>query len=136
MGNARPATCGSFAGNKRGAICHHHSMRNIEGRKIGKDGLYPEMAERKGDVVYPTFHIGIQHLPEAKDWKIGSTYDITLRVKQTGVHISRNESSKKDIGDASFEILGIEPHGPAKKAAKTPKKPAKRYSRLAGGGRD
>lgn len=94
------------------------------------------MAERKGDVIYPHFNIGIQHLPEAKDWKIGQTYDITLRVKQTGVHISRNETSKKDIGDASFEILGIEPHGPVKKAAKPTKKPAKRYSRLVGEGRD
>lgn len=99
------------------------AMREIKGKKIGKDGMYPEMAERKGDVVYPTFYISIEHLPEAKAWKIGSTYDVTLRVKQTGVNIRRNEGRKTDYGEANFEIVGIAPCGEVKTAAK-------RYSRI------
>ena len=93
--------------------------------------MHPEVADMKGDIRYPSFYISIEHLPEAKDWKIGSTYDVTLRVKQTGVNIHRNEGKNTDYGDANFEILGIEPHGEVKKKKEAaPKKPAKRYSRM------
>lgn len=93
-------------------------MRKIKGRKIGNDGL---MEDRKGDVVYPHFFIDIQHLPEAKDWEIGKTYDVTLRVRQTGLHVSRHEGRKEDTGEATFAIVGVQPHGPVE--------PEKRYKR-------
>lgn len=98
-------------------------MREIKGKKIGKDGMHPETSQMKGDIVYPNFYISTEHLPEAKTWEIGSTYDITLRVKQTGVNIRRNEGQKKDFGDAQFEILGIEPKGEVKAEPK-------RFSRM------
>lgn len=99
------------------------TMRAIKGRTIGKDGDFPEIADRKGDVVYPTFYIGIEHLPEAKDWKIGSTYEVTLRLKQTGLNLRRHEGKDKDFGNAEFEITGICVHGEDKKESKT-------YSRM------
>lgn len=98
-------------------------MRAIKGRTIGKGGDFPEIADRKGDVVYPTFYIGIEHLPEAKDWKIGKTYEVTLRIKQTGLNLRRHEGKDKDFGDASFEITGICVHGEDKEEGKT-------YSRI------
>lgn len=94
-------------------------IRAIKGRKIGEKGIHPEMAERKGDVIYPSFYISIEHLPEAKDWEIGKTYDVTLRVRQTGLNIHRHEGRKEDYGSADFEIIGIKPHGEVKKEAKT-----------------
>jgi len=96
-------------------------IREIKGKKIGKDGLFPETSERKGDIIYPTFYIDIKNLPEAKEWEIGKEYEITLRIRQTGLSIRKNESSKEDYGNADFEIVGIGVHGEA---------PKKRYSRI------
>lgn len=107
-------------------------MRSIQGKKIGKDGMYPDAVESKGDVIYPTFYISIKDLPEAKDWKIGGVYDVTLRLKQTGVNIHKHEGKKEDYGDASFEIHGIQTHGEVKKKVKKApvKKKEKYYSRI------
>lgn len=80
--------------------------------------MYPEMSERKGDVVYPHFHIDIKHLPEAKEWEIGKTYEVTLQVRQTGLNLRRHEGKKEDYGDADFEIVGIEPRGEVKKESR------------------
>ena len=99
-------------------------MRTIKGKTIGKDGLYPDMAERKGDKVYPSFYINIEHLPEAKDWKPGKKYDVSLRLKMTGINIRKHEGKNKDFGEANFEIHGVECHGEVKKEPK-------RYSRVA-----
>lgn len=89
-------------------------MRTIKGDTVGKDGLYPEVAGRKGDVIYPNFYINIKHLPEAKDWKIGKTYDVTLRLRQTGLNLHRHEGRNEDSGSAEFEIIGIDPTGEVK----------------------
>lgn len=97
-------------------------MRKIKGRKIGDNGL---LEERKGDVIYPSFFIDIKHLPEAKDWEIGETYDVTLRVRQTGLHVSRHEGRKEDIGEATFEIVAINPHGPTEEKKRYKRKSKK-----------
>lgn len=93
-------------------------MRKIEGKKVGKDGVYPEMAEMKGDTIFPTFYISIEHLPEAKDWPMGKTYDVTLRLRMTGINIRKHEGKDKDMGDANFEIVGIDSKGEVKGSPK------------------
>ena len=50
---------------------------------------------------YPYFSIDLKHLPEAKKWEIGKTYEIALQIKQTGIH------QIEGTGDAQFEIHGI-----------------------------
>ena len=95
-------------------------IKPTKGRKIGKNECYPD-GPSKGDTVYPLFSIDIVELPEAKDWKIGQEYEITLRIRQTGLSVYKNESRKEDYGSASFEITGIGIHGEAKN---------KRYSRI------
>lgn len=59
-------------------------------------------------VMYPHISISLDVLPEAKDWKIGKVYDVRLRLKQTGMHMSKGKDGK-EMGDASFDIIGIEP---------------------------
>ena len=61
------------------------------------------MAEPKRDY-YPSVHLPLAVIPEAKKWKVGETYEISLKVKQTGV--SENEHG----GNVSFDILGIKVH--------------------------
>lgn len=62
---------------------------------------------------YPTLYIGIEHLPEAKDWKVGKTYKVTFHLKQTGIS-QRKGRDGKEYGSADFDIIGIEVHGKAK----------------------
>lgn len=96
-------------------------MRTIKGKSM-KD-MYPSEVSKAADVIYPNVSLSLDALPEAKDWKVGKTYDVTLRVKQTGMHLSKGKSG--DNGSAQFDIVGIHPHGEAKADA------PKRYSRIA-----
>lgn len=83
-------------------------MRKVEGDKM-------DSPEKMGEstVWYPNFHIATKHLPESKEWKVGNTYDIVIRVRQTGIssHMGRD---KKEHGGADFDIIGIDPKGEVK----------------------
>lgn len=59
----------------------------------------------KGNEIWPTFRIELIHLPEAKKWKIGEEYTISMKVKMTGISQSRFQN------DAEFEIKEIEAEG-------------------------
>lgn len=56
---------------------------------------------------YPTIRLDLQHIPEAKDWKIGETYHVELELKMVGISQSRFDNS------AEFEIHEIEPESDA-----------------------
>lgn len=47
----------------------------------------------------PRFHLSSKDLPEIKKWKIGKEYEISLKVKQKGMH-----EEGKEV-DANFEII-------------------------------
>ena len=51
---------------------------------------------------YPTIRIDLDHIPEAKKWKIGNHYKITMDVKMVGI------SQSKYQNDSEFEIREIE----------------------------
>lgn len=61
---------------------------------------------------YPEFSIGLKHLPEAKDWKVGNKYKVTLELEQTGLSIKeKKDADEFDINwgnRAEFNIIGIE----------------------------
>ena len=99
------------------------SMRKIKGEKVGKMGM-PSEASEAGDIRFPTFYIDIKHLPEAKDWEMGKTYNVTLQLRQTGLSIRKNEGKNEDMGNAEFEIIGIDPVGEVKEK----KEPKARYT--------
>jgi hypothetical protein len=53
----------------------------------------------------PTIHLDSKCLPEIKDWKIGKTYTIHLKVRLKDMHEEYDDS--KVIG-AGFEVLKAE----------------------------
>lgn len=55
--------------------------------------------------IYPSFRLELTHLPEAKKWKIGQEYEISMKVKMVGISQSRFQN------DAEFEIKEIESEG-------------------------
>ena len=66
---------------------------------------------------YPSFGIELEHLPEAKNWKVGNPYGINLEVKMSGITI------EDDYERASFDITGIETISKlAKKKVESPKR--------------
>ena len=61
---------------------------------------------------YPQLYISTEHLPEAKDWKVGKTYKVTFNLKQTGMSMRKGRDGKEH-GSADFDIVGLEVHGKA-----------------------
>ena len=59
--------------------------------------------------IYPRFRIDLEHLPEAKKWTIGKEYKIELKLKMTGISISKFQN------DTEFDIVGIETQSGEKK---------------------
>lgn len=59
-------------------------------------------SKKKSDPIYPTVRIDLEHIPEAKDWKVGDEYTIEMKVRMTGLSQSRFDNS------AEFEIREIE----------------------------
>lgn len=51
--------------------------------------------------IYPSFRVELQHLPEAKECKPGDECEIHMKVKMTGLSISRYQN------DSEFEIHEI-----------------------------
>lgn len=77
-------------------------MRKIKPEKINKSG---EVSTPRKEI-YPSFHIGLKHLPEAKDWDIGKKYGLILKLEMTGIHIDKGGG--QDWSGADFDIVGIE----------------------------
>lgn len=73
-------------------------MRKIKPKSYGSE-LGP--IREKSDKIYPRIHIDLEHIPEAKKWKVGDTYHIEMELKMTGLSISRFQN------DAEFEIREI-----------------------------
>lgn len=84
------------------------TMRTIKGKKWNET----EMIGKPSDKHWPNVSIGLDVLPEAKEWKIGKTYTVTLKIRQTGMHMSKGGSGEH--GSAQFDIVGIDPKGEAK----------------------
>lgn len=76
-------------------------MRKIK-PKVDKYSLGPSKAPKESKPIYPTTRLDLEHLPEAKEWKLGKTYRIEMEVKLVGLSQSRFDNS------AEFEIHGIE----------------------------
>lgn len=61
------------------------------------------LKKEKSKPIYPTIRIQLEHLPEAKNWKLGEMHCMELKVKLIGLSQSRFDNS------AEFEIQGIDP---------------------------
>lgn len=72
-------------------------------RKLKPDTEKEIAEESPSRRMWPSFHIGIDHLPEAKKWDMGKTYRLALEVEMTGLNIEEKEK----YSDARFDIKGI-----------------------------
>ena len=75
-------------------------------RKIKPETMKEAKAEVPSRPLYPHFSIGMEHLPEAKNWEVGKKYRIALQMKMTGKNIEQRVG--KDWSHAEFDIIGIE----------------------------
>jgi len=80
------------------------AFRKIKPKSSNELGIGPSSENKK---IFPHLRIELVHLPEAKKWDIGKEHTITLKLKQTGISISRFQN------DAEFDIIAIDPQGPA-----------------------
>lgn len=55
--------------------------------------------------VFPTIRIDLEHMPEAKAWKLGKSYDVKFELKLVGLSQSRFDNS------CEFELHGVETDG-------------------------
>lgn len=79
--------------------------------------MYGEMPMNSdAKVLYPTICFDTNTLPEAKDWKVGTTYKLALEITMTGTS-QRKGRDGKETGHFDFDVVGIEP-GDAVKAGK------------------
>jgi len=88
------------------------SFRKIKPKSFDELGESPSKRENRKS--FPRFRIELTHLPEAKKWEIGKEYIVTLKIKQTGISISRFQN------DAEFDITAIDPQGLAVKTEDNP----------------
>lgn len=51
---------------------------------------------------FPRFRIDSKHLPEAKKWEVGKEYTVTLKLKMTGISISKFQN------DSEYDVIGID----------------------------
>jgi len=99
-------------------------MRTIKGKTYSR--MYgPEsvIGGNKEKLIFPHLDIDLEYLPEARKWKNGSTYEVTLRITQRSIR--EDERS----GSAGFDIVGVsvaDPN-PVQKGTAKPGKVARRY---------
>ena len=74
-------------------------MREIQPEKI-------EGVSEVSKIYYPTVHFNSKELPEIKDWEVGKTYELKLKVKQKSMREAMHGEEKMRIAD--FDIIGVE----------------------------
>lgn len=77
-------------------------MRKVK-PKVDDYSSGPMLKPTKSKPRYPTVRMDLDTIPEAKEWKVGKTYEVGLKLKMVGISQSRFDNS------AEFEIRGIEP---------------------------
>ena len=93
-------------------------MKGLTYRKIEGDNYdVPEPKRR----YLPRIDFTLEDLPEAKDWEVGSTYEVAIKVKQIGLRLDGSDDSSE--GNATFEIVGVKVLN-----SKDPNKKVSRYN--------
>lgn len=60
-----------------------------------------ETGPSKSKKIYPTLRLKHEFFPEAKKMEVGKEYEVELKLRMTGISISRFEN------DSEFEIIGF-----------------------------
>ena len=56
---------------------------------------------------YPSFSIGLKHLPEAEKWKVGDDYKVSLKLRMKKLSKAEAQGEQSD-GSVEFDIIGVE----------------------------
>lgn len=75
------------------------AIRKIE-PKVDEMFASPTKGEKKK--TFPRLRLEHQFFPEAKKWEVGKEYTVTLKLKMTGISISKFQN------DSEFDIIGFE----------------------------
>lgn len=70
--------------------------------KNSEVGLVKDKEPKK---IYPTIRLAHEFFPETKKWEVGKEYEVTLKLKMTGLSIARWQN------DSEFDIIGFECEG-------------------------
>ena len=76
---------------------------SLKFRKIKAKTMKEGLTEAPSREMWPSFHIGVEHLPEAKKYDIGKTYRVALELEMTGINIQE----KEEFSVVNFNIKGI-----------------------------
>lgn len=90
-------------------------LRKIKPEKMGE--MEMPMAKDMPKEHFPSFNIGLEHLPEAKNWEIGKKYSIELEVVQTSMDMHKNKDGK-EMGMVGFDIVSIGAEEASKESGK------------------
>jgi hypothetical protein len=78
-------------------------MRKVKPKSTDEE-YGPLRTKGANEKIYPKIRIHTDHLPEAKDWKVGESHELHLRGKMVGL------SQSKFQNEAEFEVTHLEPH--------------------------
>lgn len=87
-------------------------------RKVKGESMKELSGEDSGTLYFPTLCIDGEELPEAKEWKVGKTYVVTLKLKMSGMS-QRATKGGKTKGHFDFDIVAVDPKGEAPAEKKT-----------------
>lgn len=90
-------------------------MRDIKPKIINRYEV-PKLADKsKPQKKYPNVRIELSALPEAKDWELNKEYEVTLRLRMTGLNIRKVMKNNNGLeccddygNDATFDITGVD----------------------------
>lgn len=71
-----------------------------------------EVADAMGIDMAPRVHLGIGDLPDIKNWKVGETYSVTMKLKQIGMQ-EGGWDGKQPLS-ADFKIVSVNGRVPKK----------------------
>lgn len=83
----------------------HRPMREVKPKadEYMTDGpVGPSKSKKEPTKIYPRLTLAHEFFPEAKKWEVGKEYTIELKIKMTGLSISKFQN------DSEFEIRGFE----------------------------
>jgi hypothetical protein len=77
-------------------------MKEIKGKSMAKESKEPEYK--------PTIYFDDKQLPAIKDWEVGKTYVVAMKIKMVSLRLS--EHNKRS---ATFEVYGVKTENTKKK---------------------
>lgn len=85
-------------------------MREVKPKVINRYEKPSITEASKPQKKYPNISIDLNTLPEAKKWEVENEYVVTLKLRMTGIRMSKSKDSydMEYNNNASFDIIGVD----------------------------